>query len=147
MSVQARPRKLKQTRWWELALRFAFGGLCTVIAGLVAKKFGPAAGGLFLAFPAIFPSGASLIASHEKERKHKAGMHGTRRGCELAGVDAAGATMGCAGLAAFAVVVWQGVAAAQRADGDRGGFGCVGRGVLRRVVAVAEARGDTAAVI
>jgi hypothetical protein len=107
MRVQARPRKLKQTRWWELALRFAFGGVCTVIAGLVAKNFGPAAGGLFLAFPAIFPSGASLIASHEKERKHKAGMHGTRRGCELAGVDAAGATMGCAGLAAFAVVVWQ----------------------------------------
>jgi hypothetical protein len=103
MSVQARPQKLKQSRWWELALRFAFGGLCTVVAGLVAKKFGPAAGGLFLGFPAIFPSGASLIASHEKERKHKAGMHGTRRGCQLAGVDAAGATMGCVGLAAFAI--------------------------------------------
>lgn len=107
MSVEARPERLRDTRMWELALRFGFGGLCTMVAGLIAEKFGPAVGGLFLAFPAIFPAGASLIESHEKERKEQAGMHGERLGRRLAGVDAAGAAMGCAGLAAFALVVWR----------------------------------------
>jgi len=107
MTIEAKPERLKETRLWELALRFGFGGACTVVAGLIAKRFGPAVGGLFLAFPAIFPSGASLIESHEKERKQKAGMRGTLRGRRLAGVDAAGAAMGCVGLAVFAVVIWK----------------------------------------
>ena len=47
---------LKQTQWHEYLLRFAMGGAITVIAGLIAKRFGPAVGGLFLAFPAIFPA-------------------------------------------------------------------------------------------
>src|SRR5215472_6661893 len=102
MIIQARVGRLRQTKLRELALRFGFGGLCTLAAGLIAKRFGPAAGGLFLAFPAIFPSGASLIEKHEEKRKEKAGMHGEQRGRQLAGVDAAGAAMGCVGLAAFA---------------------------------------------
>ncbi len=106
MSVQARPQRLKQTKLWELALRFGFGGLCTMVAGLIAKRFGAAVGGLFLAFPAIFPSGASLIESHEEERKRRHGMHGKQRGRAVAGLDAAGAAMGCVGLAVFAAVVW-----------------------------------------
>ncbi|GAC1429131.1 MAG: DUF3147 family protein [Acidobacteriaceae bacterium] len=97
---------LKRAKPHEYALRFLFGGACTVIAGLIAKRFGPVIGGLFLAFPAIFPAGALLIETHEKERKQKAGMDGTLRGREAAGVDAAGASIGAVALALFALVVW-----------------------------------------
>ena len=44
----------KKTKWHEFALSFAFGGAIRV-AGLIANKWGPGVGGLFLAFPAIFP--------------------------------------------------------------------------------------------
>jgi hypothetical protein len=37
------------------AIRFVIGGLITTATGLVARKFGPVVGGLFLAYPAIFP--------------------------------------------------------------------------------------------
>jgi len=55
----------------------SLGGGCTDFAGLVAKRYGPSIGGLFLVFPAIFPSGASLIENHEKRRKVKSGVDGT----------------------------------------------------------------------
>lgn len=97
---------LKRTKPHEYAVRFVFGGACTVAAGLIAKKFGPGLGGLFLAFPAIFPAQASLIETHEKERKHAAGMHGTMRGREAAGLDAMGTAMSAIGLIAFAAMVW-----------------------------------------
>jgi NAD(P)-dependent dehydrogenase (short-subunit alcohol dehydrogenase family) len=71
---------LRETKPHEYAMRFLFGGICTVLAGLVAKRFGPAVGGLFLAFPAIFPAGASLIEDHEKKRKAEYGLDGTVRG-------------------------------------------------------------------
>ena len=58
---------LGKTKWYEYALRFAFGGSITVAAGLVAKKWGPGVGGLFLAFPAIFPASATLVKKHEKK--------------------------------------------------------------------------------
>lgn len=98
---------LKQTKWYELAIRFALGGLITVIAGLVAKKFGPAVGGLFLAFPAIFPASATLVEDHEEEKKKKKGMHGAERGRDAAALDAAGAAMGSVGLMSFAFLVWR----------------------------------------
>jgi hypothetical protein len=34
----------------------------------------PVVGGLFLAFPAIFPASATLIEKHVRERKEKAGL-------------------------------------------------------------------------
>jgi len=97
---------LSESKPHEYVVRFVFGGACTVVAGLVAKRFGPGAGGLFLAFPAIFPAGASLIETHEKRRKREAGMDGTRRGREAASVDAAGASLGALGLMAFACLLW-----------------------------------------
>ena len=97
---------LKESRPHEFVVRFVFGGACTVLAGLIAKKCGPGVGGLFLAFPAIFPAGASLIESHEKRKKHEAGMQGTKRGREAASLDAQGASLGAIGLAAFAAVAW-----------------------------------------
>lgn len=45
---------LKEGRWYEYAIRFVLGGIATVLAGLIADAFGPAYGGLFLAFPAVF---------------------------------------------------------------------------------------------
>jgi len=98
--------RLGQSRWYEYLVRFAFGGVVTASAGLIAKRFGPEIGGLFLAFPAIFPATATLIEKHEKQKKERAGKSGMERGREAAGVDAAGAAMGSIGLAAFALVVW-----------------------------------------
>ena len=46
---------LKETKLHEYALRFVFGGICTVLAGLIAKRYVLGLGGLFLTFPAIFP--------------------------------------------------------------------------------------------
>jgi hypothetical protein len=97
---------LRETKPHEYVMRFAFGGICTVLAGLIAKRFGPVIGGLFLAFPAIFPAGASLIEDHEKKRKAECGFDGTIRGRMAASVDAAGASLGCIGLMAFAFVLW-----------------------------------------
>jgi MFS family permease len=83
------------------------GGLVTAATGLIAKKFGPVVAGLFLAFPAIFPASATLIAKHEKERKRKAGYDGTRRGRAAAAADALGTSLGCLALFAFALIVWR----------------------------------------
>ena len=98
---------LESSRWREYAVRFLFGGLITAVTGLIAKKWGPGFAGLFLAFPAIFPAGATLIEKHEKQKKQKAGMDGTARGRAAASVDAAGAAMGSIGLMVFGVVVWR----------------------------------------
>jgi hypothetical protein len=106
MKIKLDTSGLGQSRWYEYLIRFAFGGVVTVLAGLIAKRFGPEIGGLFLAFPAIFPATATLIEKHEKQKKERAGKSGTERGRRAAGVDAAGAAMGSIGLAAFALVVW-----------------------------------------
>jgi hypothetical protein len=96
----------KETRPHEYAIRFLFGGLITVSAGLIAKRFGPAVGGLFLAFPAIFPATATLIATHEKQEKRRAGLDGTARGRDAAAIEARGTAIGTVGLLAFAAIVW-----------------------------------------
>ena len=107
MHIQVDLSALRQTKWHEYAVRFLVGGLITAAAGIIAKKFGPTVGGLFLAFPAIFPAGATLIEKHEKQRKENEGLQGTERGREAASVDAAGSAIGSVGLFAFALLVWQ----------------------------------------
>ena len=82
MTIQFKPSALRQTRWYEYLVRFGLGGAMTVVAGLIAARFGPVIGGLFLAFPAIFPASATLIEKHVRERKEKAGLAGARRGKE-----------------------------------------------------------------
>jgi MFS family permease len=98
---------LRGTRPREYLIRFLFGGMATVLAGIIAKRFGPGVGGLFLAFPAIFPASVTLIESHEKERKAKIGQDGTIRGRMAASIDSAGAALGCVGLAGFALFLWR----------------------------------------
>ncbi len=109
MIVRLRPSALRDIRWYEYAVRFALGGAMTAIAGFIAARYGPVVGGLFLAFPAIFPASATLIEKHVRERKEKAGLSGARRGREAAALDAAGAMLGSMGLAAFAAVIWLGI--------------------------------------
>ena len=86
--VQIKASALLQTRWYEYVVRFVLGGGMTVTAGLIAARFGPVIGGLFLAFPAIFPASATLIEKHVRKRKEKAGLRGARRGKEAAALDA-----------------------------------------------------------
>lgn len=106
MMVQAKFAAFKGIRAHEWTIRFFFGGAVCVLAGLIAERFGPAIGGLFLAFPAIFPAGASLVEAHERNHKARAGVDGSRRGRIVAGIDAAGAAIGSLGLAGFAVLCW-----------------------------------------
>jgi hypothetical protein len=97
---------LRQLQWPQAALRFGLGGLATVGAGLIAKYFGPVVGGLFLAFPAIFPAGVTLIAQRERDKKRQKGLHGEVRGRRAASLDAAGAVLGALALIVFAVIVY-----------------------------------------
>jgi hypothetical protein len=48
MKIQLDTEGLKDTKWYQYALRFVFGGAMTVVAGMVAKEFGPTVGGLLL---------------------------------------------------------------------------------------------------
>jgi Protein of unknown function (DUF3147) len=107
MIVSISTSGLKRAKWWEYLLRFALGGLITATAGILAKKFGPSFGGLFLAFPAILASSVTLVEKHERESKEQKGMNGSYRGKHAAGADAAGAAMGSIGLIAFAACVWK----------------------------------------
>ena len=95
---------LMLTRWFDYGIRFLLGGLATVLTGVLGARFGVSVGGLFLAPPAIFCASATLVESHERRTKEKAGLSGTRRGQEAAALDAAGAAWGSIGLLAFAAV-------------------------------------------
>lgn len=98
---------LAKTNRHEFGIRFLCGGAITVVAGLLAKAFGPVLGGLFLAFPAIFPASATLVEKHEREKKQNAGIVTSIRGRQAAALDARGAAMGAIGLGCFAFVAWE----------------------------------------
>ena len=111
MIVKFKLSAVSQTRWYEYAIRFVLGGAMTVIAGLIADHYGPVVGGLFLAFPAIFPASATLVEKHVRLNKEKKGLAGARRGKQAAALDAVGATLGSFGLSAFGLVIWLLIAA------------------------------------
>jgi len=98
---------MQRFRWRDYAVRFVFGGIVTVLTGLIATRYGPGVAGLFLAFPAIFPAGATLIEKQQREKKRRVGLDGTSRGRVVAGIDAVGAAMGTLGLIAFAILIWR----------------------------------------
>jgi Protein of unknown function (DUF3147) len=104
MRIQLNPSPIFKTKWYEYATRFLLGGSITVCAGLIADKWGPGVGGLFLAFPSTFRASVTLIAKHEKESKQTKGLSGAKRAKNAAAVDAAGASIGSIGLMAFAFV-------------------------------------------
>ena len=101
--------KLKKTHPGEYVSRFLFGAAVTLIAALIGKWLGPIVGGLFLAFPGIFPPGMSFVERLEQEEKQQHGVHGQQRARALASVHAAGASAGTFGLIAFALIVWLGL--------------------------------------
>jgi uncharacterized protein DUF3147 len=107
MRVSVDVSQLSRTKWYEYVVRFLFGGLTTVCAGLIANHFGPIVGGLFLGFPAIFPATATLLEKHQREKKQKAGIPRTVRGRQAAAVDAMGTALGSVGLVGFAAVIWK----------------------------------------
>jgi hypothetical protein len=107
--IKAKISAVKQTKWYEYLLRFLFGGAITAIAGIIATKFGPVVGGLFLAFPAILPASATLIETHERKKKEKLGLNGRKRGRSAASADAAGAAIGSIGLLTFGGIAWIGL--------------------------------------
>jgi Protein of unknown function (DUF3147) len=107
MKIQVDLEGLKDTKWYEYALRFLLGGAITVAAGIIAKEFGPTVGGLFLAFPAILPAGATLIDKHEKQKKERAGLQPGYRGKYAVALDSAGAMIGAVGLMIFAFLVFK----------------------------------------
>ena len=106
MIVKADISALKKASWLEYSIRFLFGGLMTVLAGLIAKHYGPELGGLFLAFPAIAPAAATMIDQHAKEQKQRAGFEGHTRGRKTAALDMFGTVWASVGLLAFGLVIW-----------------------------------------
>jgi|SRR5579872_1315934 len=107
MVVKFQLSALRRTRWYEVALRVLFGGLATVATGIIAKSYGPVVGGLFLAFPAIFPATATLVEKHVKEKKQRAHVEGVNRARQAVALEARGTMMGSLGLAAFGLVLWR----------------------------------------
>ena len=101
--------KLGKTKPMEYFTRFLFGCALTLLFSLITKWAGPIVGGLFLAFPGIYPPGSSFVEKKEEERKLKAGMDGTLRARTLASAHAVGAGAGCFGLMGFAAAVWLGL--------------------------------------
>jgi hypothetical protein len=97
MKPQLELAALAKSRPWELLVRFAFGGLLTVLAALITDHWGPLVGGLFLAFPAILPASLTLVKQHD--------------GNDKAVDDARGGRLGSLGLMAFAATVWLAAAA------------------------------------
>ncbi|SEK55523.1 DUF3147 family protein [Nonomuraea pusilla] len=91
--IRVKPSKLRHTPVRGLVLRFVFGALVSVIAGVVGQRWGPLAGGVFLAFPAILGATLTLIEEEEHQRA-------------LAAQDAVGAVLGAVGMIAFAGCVW-----------------------------------------
>ncbi len=107
MRIRFDTSEVGESRWYEYFVRFVFGGAVTALAGIIAKHWGPEIGGLFLAFPAIFPATATLIQKNEERKKKQLGQEGVNRGREAAGLDATGATIGSIGLMTFSVTVWR----------------------------------------
>jgi uncharacterized protein DUF3147 len=90
---RASPGKLRRVAAWEYVLRFAAGGAIAAITGLIAKRWGPAVGGLFLAFPAILPASLTLVKQHDGRRRALDDARGSRVG-----------TLALAGFAACATL-------------------------------------------
>jgi hypothetical protein len=92
MKPRVDARHLRDTTVGEHLVRFVFGGGVAVATGLVAHRWGPEIGGLFLAFPAILPASLTLVKEHD----------GRARALD----DARGARLGVLALAAFAGTAW-----------------------------------------
>jgi hypothetical protein len=82
--------KVRRLRARELGYRFVAGCVTSIAAGAVTLAFGPRAGGLLLAFPAILAASLTLIEEQEDSAEARE--------------DARGAVIGGFSLALFAAV-------------------------------------------
>ena len=83
------PGKVREVKASDLVIRFGFGAAISIVAAFVTSTFGPAAGGMFLAFPAILPATLTLLEQKE--------------GTQDAVHDVRGAVLGALGMLAFAL--------------------------------------------
>jgi len=86
-----RPRKIKEARFRDFAIRFAFGGTISVVAALIGAVSTESIGGIFTAFPVILVASLTLIDKQEDE--------------EHASYDAVGAALGAVGFIACAFFI------------------------------------------
>jgi hypothetical protein len=100
--VGARGNKMARI-WHSLLFRWGDNRDC----GAAGERIRSGFGGLFLAFPAIFPASATMVEKHEREKKREAGIFNSYRGRQAAALDARGAAIGSIGLACFAFAVWK----------------------------------------
>jgi len=83
--------RIKETRFRDFAIRFAFGGTISVVAALIGAVSNESIGGIFTAFPAILVASLTLIDKQE-DREH-------------ASYDAVGAVLGAVGFIACAFFI------------------------------------------
>jgi hypothetical protein len=88
--IRVEPSKLREVKPHELAVRFAFGAVISMVAATVGQRYGARVGGVFLAFPAILPASLTLVAKKD--------------GKQAAEDDGRGAVLGSLGMVAFAAV-------------------------------------------
>jgi hypothetical protein len=85
------PGRIKEARFSDYAIRFAFGGTISVVAALIGAVLKEPIGGIFTAFPAIMLASLTLIDKAE-DREH-------------ASYDAVGAALGAVGFIACAFFI------------------------------------------
>ena len=83
--------RIKEARFRDFAIRFAFGGTISVVAALIGAVFNESIGGIFTAFPAILVASLTLI-DKQQDREH-------------ASYDAVGAALGAVGFIACAFFI------------------------------------------
>jgi hypothetical protein len=83
--------RIKEARFRDFAIRFAFGGTISVIAALIGTVSDESIGGIFTAFPAILMASLTLIAKQEDP--------------EHASYDSVGAALGAVGFVACAFFI------------------------------------------
>jgi hypothetical protein len=86
-----RPGRIREARFRDFAVRFAFGGTISVVAALIGATFTEPIGGIFTAFPAILVASLTLIDKQEDP--------------EHASYDAVGAALGAVGFVACALFI------------------------------------------
>jgi Protein of unknown function (DUF3147) len=83
--------RIKEARFRDFAIRFAFGGTISVVAALIGAVSNESIGGIFTAFPAILVASLTLIDKQEDP--------------ERASYDSVGAALGAVGFIACAFFI------------------------------------------
>jgi hypothetical protein len=83
--------RIKEARFRDFAIRFAFGGAISIIAALIGTVSNESIGGIFTAFPAILVASLTLIDKQEDP--------------EHASYDSVGAALGAVGFIACAFFI------------------------------------------